>query len=86
MMLLMRPSASAAVDCPLVRGPAATTYSRTLHRACLILGGVAQLAVQLQVTEAELRSWLEGEIEPPLEVFLAAVEVLLLGSDVAPRA
>ena len=81
----MRPSASAAVDCPLVRGLAATTYSRALHRACVILGGIAQLAAQLEVAEPELRSWLEGEIEPPLEVFLAAVEILLLSTGDAPR-
>lgn len=80
----MRPSASAAVDCPLVRGPRATTYSRTLHRACLVLGGIVQLSAQLQVAEGELRAWLEGEGEPPLEVFLAAVEVLLLAVGDAP--
>ena len=86
MILVMRPSASAAVDCPLVRGPRATTYSRTLHRACLILGGITQLALQLRVAEGALRAWLEGEGEPPMEVFLAAVEILLLAAGDAPRA
>ena len=63
-----------------------TTYSRTLHRACLILGGVPQLAAHLRVGETALRAWLKGEGEPPLDVFLGAVEILLLAADAAPRA
>jgi hypothetical protein len=53
-------------------------YSRTLHRACVIVGGIAQLAKHLAVPEAELRNWMGGDAQPPEAVFLAAVEVLLL--------
>lgn len=45
-----------------------------------------QLATQLEVREVELRAWLEGAGEPPLAVFLAAVEILLLDADSVGRA
>jgi hypothetical protein len=86
MMVGMHPSTSAAVDCPLARGLRANTYSRALHRACLIVGGVGPLAAQLKVQEAALRNWLEGVGEPPLEIFLATVEILLLNAGDAGRA
>lgn len=85
-MRLMRPAASAAVDCPLAREARSSTYARALHRACLIVGGVPQLAAQLKVAEGALRGWLQGSDEPPLDVFLAAVEVILLDEDGAGRA
>lgn len=86
MMKSMRPSPSEAVDCPLARGSRANTYSRTLHRACIILGGVAELAAHLKVGDAALRVWLDGDDEPAIEIFLAAVEVLLLHAENAGRA
>jgi predicted transcriptional regulator len=52
----------------------------------VIVGGVGPLATQLKVSEAALRSWLEGNDEPPLEVFLATVEILLLNAGDAGRA
>ena len=82
----MRPSASPAVDCPLAREARGSTYARALHRACLIVGGIAPLAAQLGVRDAALRGWLEGDGEPPLEVFLATVEILLLNAESAGRA
>jgi len=75
---LMREHSAAARDCPLAPPAHASVYSRTLHRACLILGGVGQLAVHLEVTEIELRHWMGGTPQPPEAVFLRAVEVLLL--------
>ncbi|HEV7476346.1 MAG TPA: hypothetical protein VGO02_01265 [Burkholderiales bacterium] len=78
---LMREHSAAARDCPLAPPAHASVYSRTLHRACLILGGVGQLAVHLEVTEIELRHWMGGvggAPQPPEAVFLRAVEVLLL--------
>ena len=63
-----------------------TVFARTLHRACLILGGVAPLAVHLQVLEPDLHRWMEAIEEPPLDVFLAAVDVVLLHADSAGRA
>jgi hypothetical protein len=83
----MRPSASSpAVDCPKAPASRSDTYARALHRACVIVGGVEALAAQLKVSETELRAWLEGEDDPSLEVFLAAVEILLLSADPAGHA
>ncbi len=82
----VRPSTAAAPDCPLAPPARKNTYSRTLHRACLIVGGVPALAAQIKVAETALRGWLAGVNEPPLEVFLAAVEILLLQADAAGRA
>jgi DNA-binding transcriptional regulator YdaS (Cro superfamily) len=56
-----------------------------LHRACLILGGVAQLATHLGVADSAVRVWLEGRQEPPEDVFLAAVEILLLDAEAKLR-
>jgi hypothetical protein len=74
-------------DCPLPPRPQQTTYSRALHAACVVVGGVAELAAHLGVPAAVLRDWLEGESEPPQAAFLAAVEVVLLHLDTreAPR-
>jgi len=85
-MVAMRPSTSAAVDCPPAGPSRANTYSRALHRACLIVGGVAPLAAQLKVAEESLRRWMNGDDEPSLDVFLATVEILLLQADEAGRA
>jgi hypothetical protein len=82
----MRSSVSVAVDCPMAPASRSDTYARALHRACVIVGGVGPLATQLKVSEAALRAWMKGEGDPPLEVFLAAVEVLLLSADEAGRA
>ena len=76
----MRLSAVKA-DCPAAPPSRETTYARTLHRACLILGGAQQLANHLGVPEATLASWLEGREDPPQMVFLAAVEIVLLHVD-----
>ena len=86
MMAAMRPSASPAVDCPLAPAARSDTYARALHRACVIVGGLDSLAAHLKVSETVLRAWLKGEDEPPLEVFLAAVEILLLSAGQAGHA
>jgi hypothetical protein len=86
MMPEMRPSASARVDCPLPRASRGSTYARALHRACLIAGGAPQLAAQLGVPESALRRWLEATEEPPLDVFLAAIEIILLHAEQAGHA
>jgi hypothetical protein len=82
----MREFSAAAKDCPLAPPAHASVYARTLHRACLILGGVEQLTKHLEVAEVDLRRWLGGEQEPPERVFLAAVEVVLLHAGGAGRA
>lgn len=69
-------------ECDLARGRGRkSVYVRTLHRACVILGGFDALARHLGVPGAELRPWLQGRIEPPYVVFLAAVEILLLAAE-----
>ena len=73
----MRASAE-KIDCPAAPPSRQTTYARALHRACLILGGVQQLARHLGVSEPSLQAWLEGRDDPPQMVFLAAVEIVLL--------
>ena len=72
------PVSAAKVDCPAAPASRETTQARTLHRACLVLGGVPQLAAHLGVSELTLRAWLEGRDDPPQMVFLAAVEIVLL--------
>jgi hypothetical protein len=78
----MRVSAVTA-DCPAAPPSRQTTPARSLHRACLILGGLGPLANHLGVSEAALTAWLEGREDPPQMVFLAAVEIVLLHLDKA---
>jgi hypothetical protein len=77
---------AAAKDCPLAPPEHASVYARALHRACLVLGGAAQLAKHLAVPDEELRQWMRGEGQPPERAFLGAVEVLLLHAGGAGRA
>jgi hypothetical protein len=71
-------------DCPLAPPSRRTTYARALHRACMILGGVAPLAGHLEVAESVLRTWLDGTEEPTESAFLSAVEIILLDADAGP--
>lgn len=75
---VMRDLSAAARDCPLAPPEDSSVYSRTLHRACLVLGGLPQLAKHLEVPQADLQLWIRGEAQPPERVFLASVEVILL--------
>jgi hypothetical protein len=67
---------SAGEECPVAPILRQTVYTRTLHRACELLGGVPELAVYLSVAIQELDRWLEGLEVPPQGVFLAAVDVV----------
>ena len=51
-------------------------YVHTLHRACLILGGVHKLAAYLGVSVARVESWLDGQERPPDSVFLRCVDLV----------
>lgn len=75
-----------AKDCPLAPPQQASVFARTLHRACLVLGGIEQLATHLEVSEGDLREWLKGEERPPEPIFLKAVEVVLLHAGTRGRA
>lgn len=55
----------------------ATVHARTLQRACEALGGAQLLARHLRIPEDSLAQWLQGGEEPPHDVFLAALEVVL---------
>jgi hypothetical protein len=70
-----------ATDCGGAPASRATVYSRTLQRACEVLGGVHPLAAHLRVDSADLARWIDARGEPPLGVFLAAVDVVLLHAE-----
>lgn len=79
----MRTTASLKPDCPVARPSRRSVAVRTIHAACLILGGMPALAARFGVAELTVRHWLEGEIEPPEAVFREALEILLLNSEQA---
>jgi len=66
-----------ADDCPLAAPSQVTVYTRVLHRACQMTGGVERLAARLRVPAATLYRWLDGEAEPPTPVFLKAVDIVM---------
>ena len=68
-------------ECPPLSKTHVTIYARTLHRACEVLGGLDALSRHLNVPAAPLARWIGGAEPPPLEVFLAAVDVVLLASE-----
>lgn len=74
----MRTGATAPADCPIAAASRQTVQARALHRACVVIGGVAALAARLKASEVAVRSWIEGIDEPPESAFLTAVEILLL--------
>jgi hypothetical protein len=82
---LMRDLSAAARDCPLAPPGHASVQSRTLHRACLIVGGAEQLAKQLEISTPDIERWLRGEEPVPERVFLHAVEIVLLHAASAGR-
>lgn len=72
---------SAAVNCPAAPPANASVYARTLHRACLVLGGAERLAAHLQVAPETLLAWLQGEEPPTEQAFLSCVEIVLLQAE-----
>ena len=75
---LMRDLGAAAQDCPLAPPGHASVQARALHRACIIVGGAAPLAAQLDTALPDIERWLVGEEPVPERVFLQAVEIVLL--------
>ena len=63
--------------CPEADAYSTTLYARALHRACLLLGGIRQLAEYLDVSEGAVEGWLTGESEIPQPVFLSAVDIIV---------
>lgn len=70
-----------ATDCGGAPASRATVYSRTLQRACEVLGGVQPLAKHLGVASVDLAAWIDARGQPPLQVFLAAVDIVLLHAE-----
>jgi hypothetical protein len=66
-----------ANNCPMAPASQVTVYTRVLHRACQIVGGVEPLAARLRVPVPTLYRWLDGEAEPPTPVFLKAVDIVM---------
>jgi hypothetical protein len=82
---LMRDLSAAARQCPLAPPEHASVQSRTLHRACLIVGGAEALAKQLEVSTADIERWLRGEAPVPERIFLHGVEMVLLHATAGRR-
>jgi DNA-binding transcriptional regulator YdaS (Cro superfamily) len=57
-----------------------TVYVQTLRRAAQIVGDDAALARALGVTPADLQLWLAGRAQPPMDVFLLAVDIVVRDS------
>lgn len=74
----MREVRPAIQACPSAPPAYASVQARTLHRACLIAGGVNALAARLESSESDLRRWISDEEIPPERLFLRCVELLLL--------
>lgn len=69
----------------MTRAVADNSVTRTLSRAARAVGGAARLADVLQVTESELREWLEGRREPPTAIYMHALDLVARGPFASPR-
>ena len=81
---IMRPvqeRVAPCVHCPPLATARVTVYARTLCRACELLGGLNALCAELGVPAASLTRWIGGAEPPPLDIFLAAVDIVLLGAE-----
>ena len=56
---------------------ASKVMSRTFQKAAELAGGQKQLAKRLRVPQAELQKWIAGGGEPPMAIFLKAVDLVL---------
>ena len=55
----------------------ASVYSRTLQKAAETAGGPKRLARVLRVPLAELEKWIADKDQPPMAIFLKAVDLVL---------
>ena len=53
---------------------------RTLKLAAEVVGDPHILAICLGVDDAQLESWMRGEVRPPNEIFLQALDIVAAGS------
>jgi len=54
----------------------AAPYLRVLRKAAEITGGEKALAAALAVAQDTVRSWLDGEVVPPVHFYVAALEIV----------
>ncbi len=80
--LRLRHEASAAAR---RAGPASDYYARTLRQAAEVVGGKENLAAALKVSPDQLGRWLEGEESPPVQVHLAALDLVTRGTPKPPE-
>jgi hypothetical protein len=71
-------SSPAPDDCPQAPSFRAALPTVILHEACKTVGGIGDLADLLRVPPAALLRWLEGEENPPHDVYQACIEIVLL--------
>jgi hypothetical protein len=57
--------------------PMSGVHARAVRKAVEFAGGAQQLAGRLGVAVADVRGWLAGGAQPPQDVFLRIVDVLL---------
>ena len=76
----MQGPASTRDACPPLPKSRVTVYARTLHRACELLGGLDALSRHLGVPAATIARWIGGAEQPPIDAFLAAVDIVLLAA------
>jgi hypothetical protein len=55
----------------------ASVYSRTLQKAVELSGGQKKLARLLRVPLSDLENWIADKDEPPMAIFLRAVDLVL---------
>ena len=56
-----------------------TRYANVVSRAAKILGSRSRLAACFGVPVEKVEAWLEGRESPPLEIFLASLDVIADG-------
>lgn len=54
-----------------------SVYSRAVLRACQLLGGPEQVAVRVGVSRLLIQAFLKGSVQPPQDVFLKLVDILM---------
>jgi len=56
------------------------TYHKTLLRACMVAGDETALAEKLGVPVSNVIDWLLGDAQIPTDIFLCAVDIVLVRS------
>jgi hypothetical protein len=54
-----------------------SVYARAVRKAAELAGGNAKLARLLQVPVTEIEKWIAGEGQPPRDLFLRVVDIIV---------